>query len=116
MIKQTATTCSDWLVLSPARQASLVTSVVGIVNLSLRIKGTTGSCTGSPRQLPVADVISGIATGYPTPVSIDQSKLSATLRPDDPDQCDERTQAAPGDATNESWIAAGLEDCVAMGY
>jgi hypothetical protein len=113
-----ALTCNGWAGASTTTQTGVVQSLVGETNLGLRVKATTAACINDAtdgQDPTAASVINSIASNYSTPVNIDESQLPPTLSPDDPDQCNERTDAAQG-ATNADWIEEGLADCVAMGY
>jgi hypothetical protein len=80
------------------------------------VKGTTASCINwvhAGQDPTTASIIKSNASNWPTQVN--ESHLPVTLSPDDPDQCNERTNALQ-DQSNAGYQAAGLTDCIVMGY
>jgi hypothetical protein len=120
LVAQAIVNCNQWLGMNLAGQLAFARSVVGSVNLALRVRGTTATCAGDAPQDratdPVAAALFDIDAAYPRAVNVTLTTLPRTIDPTDPDQCNERTASAQGGVSTRQWLADGLADCVAMGY
>lgn len=111
--------CNDWLGATQKSQTGFAKALVGNTNLLLRVRGTTASCANDPANMRVAsspaDDVVRIAAGWTQPVQVDTASLPKTTSVADPDQCFERSSqlSAP---SNAHMLAAGLGDCLAMGF